>query len=622
MQKLTMLLIALFAFTLTLDCFAQSTTFLQVQNRAASTLDGDINSGVTSLDVDTGGGVNFPSSFPYHITIDSEILNVTGRSTDTFTVTRGAESTTPSSHLNGAAVRMHITAQTISDLNDAVNNIEDGTTTLATVTTTGVATIGTDIAVNGGDVTTDDATGNLFNATPTTVNLAGAGTTVSVGAGSGTTTVNNNLTVAIDAAINGGDITSDDATATLFNTTPTTVNIGGAADVNIGGAAKTITVAGDLVADKDLAVDGGDVTTDDATGNLFNATPTTVNVAGAGTTVSIGAGSGTTTINNSADVTDALVVGTTVTLQNGQWLRWDNAAASPTNIMRTDSSNDVRIRPAAINRSIIFQDSGNNAMMTITDAGTVGDLVVTGDISSANVFESAFSGLVFNRTTSASTTTTISTQDVWTKFIYNVVGGELQEEDLNSNVTGSKANSEITANAGGTGSFELSFAVNFSIAAGVNQDVLWGIAQDLATPLSISSSTDATPVVVTTGTAHGLKDGDSVIISGHATNTVVNGSHLIDVASSTTFALRDFDGGAVAGSGGGAGSGGAVDTHIHSQFIAYRQIASSSSVGSASGTGIEGLGSGDTVYLVGLNHDSTQNLTTSQCSLSVIRLSE
>jgi len=141
--------------------------------------------------------------------------------------------------------------------------------TAATVdgTTGDIVTAG-DIAVNGGDITTTQTTANIVNATATTVNLGGAATTVSIGANSGTTTINNSL------------------------------------------------VADDLTIAGDLAVNGGDITTTQTTGNLFNATATTVNIGGAGTTVAIGAGTGTTTIGN-----DLAINGTSLTLDA------DNAGA-------------------------------------------------------------------------------------------------------------------------------------------------------------------------------------------------------------------------------------------------------------------------------------------------------
>lgn len=65
-----------------------------------------------------------------------------------------------------------------------------------------------------------------------------------------------------------------------------------------GATADTIALAATTTTVKDLQVLEGDVTTDDATINLFNATATTVNFGGAATTLSIGAATGTATFNN------------------------------------------------------------------------------------------------------------------------------------------------------------------------------------------------------------------------------------------------------------------------------------------------------------------------------------
>ncbi len=64
-----------------------------------------------------------------------------------------------------------------------------------------------DLALNGGDLTTTEATASLFNANATTVNIAGAATAVSIGSASGITTVNNNLTVTGDLVVNGDTTT-------------------------------------------------------------------------------------------------------------------------------------------------------------------------------------------------------------------------------------------------------------------------------------------------------------------------------------------------------------------------------------------------------------------------------
>lgn len=76
------------------------------------------------------------------------------------------------------------------------------------------------------------------------------------------------------------------------------------------------------------------------------------------------------------------------------------------------------------------------------------------------------------------------------------------------------------------------------------------------TPVAVTSSTDATPIVVT-ATAHGLLAGQQVFIFGHTTNLAANGIHTVGTVTSNTFSLLDINTGLpVAGSGGGAGSSG------------------------------------------------------------------
>jgi hypothetical protein len=55
----------------------------------------------------------------------------------------------------------------------------------------------------------------------------------------------------------------------------------------------------------------------------------------------------------------------------------------------------------------------------------------------------------------------------------------------------------------------------------------------------ISSSTNATPIVVTTSVAHGFTTGDIVSITGHVTNTAANGIWAITAASGSVFSLTD-----------------------------------------------------------------------------------
>lgn len=64
-------------------------------------------------------------------------------------------------------------------------------------------------------ITTGSTTFALINTTATTVNFAGAATALSIGAGTGTTTVNNNLTVAGNLVVNGTTTTINSTTQTL-----------------------------------------------------------------------------------------------------------------------------------------------------------------------------------------------------------------------------------------------------------------------------------------------------------------------------------------------------------------------------------------------------------------------
>ena len=160
-----------------------------------------------------------------------------------------------------------------------------------------------DVNIDGGDLTVSTGTFNLANTTATTVNAFGAATDIQIGAATGTTNVNNNLDVDGDVNIDGGDLTVSTSTFNLANVTATTVNFAGAAtDVQIGAATGTTNVNNNLVVDLDLQVKGGDLTTDQTTFNLVNATATTVNFAGAATNIQIGAATGTTNVNNNLDV--------------------------------------------------------------------------------------------------------------------------------------------------------------------------------------------------------------------------------------------------------------------------------------------------------------------------------
>ena len=177
-----------------------------------------------------------------------------------------------------------------------------------------------DLAVNGGDITTTSATFNLVTGSATTVNIGGTATTVQVGAAGSSTTFAGNITGSNarfngDIAVNGGDITSTAGTfniagvANVTNLYGSSLLLGSTGNVNLSGSATVVNAgASGLSFQRDgstYATLTGDSTTisigatpSRTTANFFNGNVNTLNIAGAGTAINIGAGSGRTSIFN------------------------------------------------------------------------------------------------------------------------------------------------------------------------------------------------------------------------------------------------------------------------------------------------------------------------------------
>ncbi len=79
----------------------------------------------------------------------------------------------------------------------------------------------------------------------------------------------------------------------------------------------------------------------------------------------------------------------------------------------------------------------------------------------------------------------------------------------------------------------------------------WGL---WAAQIAITSSTDATPIVLTLPAGHGLTNGTRIVVAGHTTNIAANGTWVVAAAGATSVALT----GSI-GSGAGAGAAGTVD---------------------------------------------------------------
>lgn len=149
----------------------------------------------------------------------------------------------------------------------------------------GNAFLAGDIWVNGGDFYTSQTTFNLLNTTATTINFGGAATALTIGATTGGTTIRNATTV----------FDSTDASSTATGA----LQVYGGAGIN-----RNLFVGGSETLAGNLFVNGGTVSSNQTTVNLFNTTATTINFGGAATALTIGNDTtGTTTIRNITYIT-------------------------------------------------------------------------------------------------------------------------------------------------------------------------------------------------------------------------------------------------------------------------------------------------------------------------------
>jgi len=245
-----------------------------------------------------------------------------------------------------------------------------------------------DLAVNGGSITTTQTTGNVFNTTATTVNIAGAGTTVSIGANTGTTTVNNAL------------------------------------------AADSITTTGDA------AINGGDITTSAGSANIFNAGATTVNIGGAATTVSIGANTGTTTINNSLvadDISIATIDATNIEVSNIKAKDGTAAMTIADSTGLVTVTTQLQVDNINVSGNTISSTNANGAI-NLTPNGTGTVVIPTADVTTLDVtniraLDGTAAATIANSTGVVTVSTQLNVDNV------NINGNTISATDTNGNIT-------------------------------------------------------------------------------------------------------------------------------------------------------------------------------------------
>jgi len=159
-----------------------------------------------------------------------------------------------------------------------------------------------DLYVLSGNILTTAATGNIFPANATTINLGLAATSVNIGAGTGTTTINNTLYA---PGADFGNITIGVATDNTITTT-----------------------SGQLIlksATGEIDTDTTSILSTNSSSFFLVNSPTTVNAFQGATTLTMGAPTGTTTIRNNlvadsgdfANITIGVVDGNTIATTSG-----------------------------------------------------------------------------------------------------------------------------------------------------------------------------------------------------------------------------------------------------------------------------------------------------------------
>ena len=250
----------------------------------------------------------------------------------------------------------------------------DGTSTLGNTRVSGTLDVDGDLNVDGGDLTVSGTTFNLANTTVTTVNLAGAATTVNVGAATGTTTVKNNLVVDGDVQVKGGDLTTNQTTFNVINTTATTVN-------------------------------------------AFNAA-TTLNIAGAATSVEIGAATGTTNINNNVVIDGVLDVlsGSTVTNTTDDPTGFDNQHVDTRGVVEF-SDNGTRVYSIDKNGDVTVREDSKFATGTAFETAAIAKTLAIYPVAGQTKFIYWISGVRYEKT--ALITSTLSSINGYNYFYFS-----------------------------------------------------------------------------------------------------------------------------------------------------------------------------------------------------------
>ena len=209
------------------------------------------------------------------------------------------------------------------------------------------------------------------------------------------------LTITGDVAVNGGDITTTAATATVFDTNATTVTaFRSATTLTLGATSGTSQIRNDTTIGGDLTITGGDLFTSAATSTLMNTTATNLSVGGAATTLTLGATSGTTAIRNASTKLGNTTAGLTTN-------------SGTTNSLTINPYGSLILSPL----TTAISAGGTNANLTITNTNDgVGTVAVTGGdlvlgTKNTDEFTASAVNIIFEGATDNAFDTTLTVTD-------------------------------------------------------------------------------------------------------------------------------------------------------------------------------------------------------------------
>lgn len=293
--------------------------------------------------------------------------------------------------------------------------VGDGTTAWTSLAyafvTTGSPTITTSIVTSSGSF-------DLINTNAATINFAGAATALNIGASTGTLTIGNPT------------ITATNATALALN-----------------GASPSIT------------------TTSTATASVFNTNATTLNIGGAATTIAIGAATGTTTINNAL----ALSAGTT-TKAPLDFASGTNLTTASAGAVEYDGSFFYATRETTSGRGSL---SVNNIFRLASNGSTISSIsnffgtTSAINLAAGSVYEVEFYGY-FTKTTAGTVTWTMTSSSAPTHVSAFYVASPVTGIGTVGGTTGTPVTAWTAATTPGT---TLAFAATGSLTTGVNHTV-------------------------------------------------------------------------------------------------------------------------------------------------------